>query len=156
MRKKRQIRNSHEQFAFSFLKARIRMIYHNSAVNTSFPKIIAVCGPGENHDVSLMILATFLRRRGFQVIYIGASLDREEISFMIEEVTPTSLVLSCTRTETINETIPLAKELKRQFPALKIGLNGNAALNETKENLQFIIGNSIECFEKWIEENLSF
>ncbi|MBP0724231.1 MerR family transcriptional regulator [Bacillus sp. RG28] len=152
----KQIRNSHEHFAFSFLKARIGMIYHNSPVNTSFPKTIVTCGPGENHDVRLMILATFIRRRGFQVIYIGTSLDIEEINYMLEQVSPSSLVLSCTRTEHLNETIQLAKDLKKQFPELKISLSGIDDLNETRDIQQFIIENSIECIEKWIEENLSF
>ena len=158
MRIEKQIRSSHEYFANSFLRTRVGVVFQHTPVNASFPKIMFVCGPSEMKDVGLLILATFFRRRGFQVVYIGASLDIEDMEAVLSEVIPKGLVMSCTMLNHLQEAINIIKEIKRQFPDLKIALSNNAELEnpENKEFLQLTIDNSIEALEKWIEENLSF
>src|SRR5579864_458291 len=40
-------------------------------------RIIVACAPGEFHDIGALMLALFLRRRGFGVVYAGASVESD-------------------------------------------------------------------------------
>ena len=64
MWEKGEITTAHEHFATSILRSRIGMIMHSFPHNGVLPKVVAVCGPNEWHELGLLIFTLFVRRRG--------------------------------------------------------------------------------------------
>ncbi|AZB43366.1 MerR family transcriptional regulator [Bacillus sp. FJAT-42376] len=154
-----KITTAHEHFATSFLRSRIGMILHTLPVNGLLPKVIAVCGPGEWHEMGLLIFTLFLRRRGFEVIYLGSSIAENDLPVVLEEVRPKFLFLSCTLTKNINGTLETVNTLKERFPDLQIGLGGTAfqLMEEDKRDdyQDFLLGDSNHEWEIWLKEKLA-
>ncbi|TLS35616.1 MerR family transcriptional regulator [Pseudalkalibacillus caeni] len=150
---------AHEHFTSAFLRSRIGMIFHTLPVDGHLPKVVAVCGPEEEHELGLLIFTLYLRRKGFEVIYLGSGIPKEDISVVIEETNPTILFLSCTLVTNLPETLSLVDELKNVFPDLKVGLGGSAVIKMPQENRQafedILVGTTREEWDSWLKEKLS-
>ena len=153
-----KITSAHEHFATSILRSRIGMILHSFPHNGVLPKVVAVCGPGEAHELGLLIFTLFLRRRGFEVVYLGTSIADEDIDTVIEVVKPKFLFLSCTMKSNVPETLKLSERLTGTYGNLQVGIGGfgiDSLSNEEKMNYeQFIPGSSPQEWEEWIKERL--
>ncbi|MEH6987241.1 MerR family transcriptional regulator [Cytobacillus firmus] len=153
-----KITSAHEHFATSILRSRIGMILHSFPHNGVLPKVVAVCGPGEAHELGLLIFTLFLRRRGFEVVYLGTSIADEDIDTVIEVVKPKFLFLSCTMKSNVPETLKLSERLTGTYGNLHVGIGGfgiDSLSNEEKMNYeQFIPGSSPQEWEEWIKERL--
>ncbi|MTH52204.1 MerR family transcriptional regulator [Bacillus mangrovi] len=154
-----KITTAHEHFATSFLRSRIGMILHTLPVNGLLPKVIAVCGPGEWHEMGLLIFTLFLRRRGFEVIYLGSSIAEKDLSVVLEEVKPKFLFMSCTLPQNADRTFAAVDELRGRFPDLQIGLGGGAFqfIDETKraDYTETLLGDSNHEWEMWLKTRLA-
>ncbi|WP_028400463.1 MerR family transcriptional regulator [Ectobacillus panaciterrae] len=149
-----KITSAHERYATSFLRSRIGMIYHNLPVNTVLPKVIAVCGPGESHELGLLIFTIYLRRKGYQVIYLGTSIDEKDLDIVIDEMRPKFVFLASTLQKNVVPTIKLANRLHEQYDYLSVGLGGTAFQflpEQEKEALQeYLLGDTKEQWERWV------
>lgn len=154
-----KITSAHEHFASSILRSRIGMILHSFPHNGVLPKVVAVCGPGEAHELGLLVFTLFLRRRGFEVVYLGTSIADEDIDTVIEVVKPKFLFLSCTMKSNVPETLNLSERLTESYENLQVGIGGfgiDSLSNEEKKKYeQFIPGSSPKEWEEWIKERLS-
>ncbi|WP_370224816.1 MerR family transcriptional regulator [Cytobacillus sp.] len=153
-----KITSAHEHFASSILRSRIGMILHSFPHNGVLPKVIAVCGPGEAHELGLLIFTLFLRRRGFEVVYLGTSIAEEDIDTVIDIVKPKFVFLSCTMKSNVPETLKLSERLAETNGKLHVGIGGfgiDTLSNEEKMKYeQFIPGGSTHEWEEWIRERL--
>lgn len=152
---KKEITTAHEHFVSSFLRTKIGMVFHNLPVNGLLPKVVCVCGPEEKHEIGLLIFTFFLRRRGYETIYIGAGIPEEDVFYVVEEVKPKMIVISCTMEEYLINTMKLAENLHLHFHNLSVGVGGNAtnSLRKSKKNNynSFIIGDCEEDWTKWLK-----
>lgn len=154
-----KITSAHEHFASSFLRSRIGMILHTLPVNGLLPKAVAVCGPGEWHELGLLIFTLFLRRRGFEVIYLGTSVADGDLEIVLDEVKPKFLFMACTLRENVEKTLQLVDQLHPSYSQLSIGLGGNAFHSSSISGLDhyqpFLLGNSKKEWENWLKNKLS-
>jgi len=153
-----KITTAHEHFASSILRSRIGMILHSFPHNPMMPKAIAVCGPGEWHELGLLIYTIFLRRKGFEVIYLGASIAEKDIDEVIQIVKPKFIFFSCTMKENVSGTLQLTEKLIKNYNDIHIGLGGFAfdTISE-KEKVKFhehIIGTSRNEWENWLKNRM--
>ncbi|MBU8731466.1 MerR family transcriptional regulator [Cytobacillus oceanisediminis] len=153
-----KITSAHEHFASSILRSRIGMILHSFPHNGVLPKVIAVCGPGEAHELGLLIFTLFLRGRGFEVVYLGTSIAEEDIDTVIEIVKPKFIFLSCTMKSNVPETLKLSESLAETYGNLHVGIGGfgiDTLSNEEKTKYeQLIPGSSTNEWEEWIRKRL--
>ncbi|MBU8770617.1 MerR family transcriptional regulator [Cytobacillus oceanisediminis] len=153
-----KITSAHEHFASSILRSRIGMILHSFPHNGVLPKVIAVCGPGEAHELGLLIFTLFLRRRGFEVVYLGTSIAEEDIDTVIKIVKPKFIFLSCTMKSNVPETLKLSESLAETYGDLHVGIGGfgiDTLSNEEKTKYeQLIPGSSTNEWEEWIRKRL--
>ena len=153
-----KITSAHEHFASSFLRSRIGMILHSLPVDGLLPKVIAVCGPDESHELGLLIFTLFLRRKGFEVIYLGGSIAEGDIDIVLQEIKPEFLFLSCTLVRNIKKTLELVDYLSVRFDEVEIGLGGKAFSKISPQNLEpynrFLVGNDKPQWETWLKEKL--
>jgi len=151
-----KITTAHEHFATSILRSRIGAVMHAYPHNGILPKVIAVCGPGEWHELGLLIFTLYMRRKGYEVIYLGSSIKDEDISVVIQTVKPRFLFMSCTMVSNLSQTLDLSISLEKVFPNLVVGLGGFAIDSMTSEKKKFyqqnIIGPNMNEWDKWIEE----
>ncbi|MGI8315388.1 MerR family transcriptional regulator [Halobacillus mangrovi] len=154
---KNQITSAHEHFASHFIRSRIGMMLLSVPSEAILPKALLVCGPNERHELGLMIFALYLKRKGYEVIYLGQSIAGGDIDIVIEEVEPKFMFMSCTLKKNIPITVRLAESLQKQFPDLKIGLGGYAydRLSELdKKRMEpFIVGNTRKDWDNWLKAN---
>ncbi|MGN2270993.1 MerR family transcriptional regulator [Priestia megaterium] len=159
MWEKGQITSAHEHYTTQVLKTRISMIFYSLPSNGLLPKAIAVCGPNETHEVGLLVFTLFLRRKGFEVIYLGSSIEDKDVELIIKEVDPTFLFMSCTMMENAEKTLNLTNQMIKKFPHLKVGLGGYVfdGLDSKRkgEGEPFILGNTKEEWNSWLTKKLA-
>ncbi|MDQ0858595.1 MerR family transcriptional regulator [Bacillus sp. V2I10] len=154
-----KITSAHEHFASSFLRSRIGIILHTLPVNGLLPKVVSVCGPGEWHELGLLIFTLYLRRKGFEVIYLGTSIADGDIDIVLEEVNPKFLFYSCTLQENVVKTVETVEGLSQKYRNLIIGLGGSGFNKTPREHLKnyelLFVGDTKNQWDKWLKERLS-
>jgi len=152
---KNEITTAHEHFVTSFVRTKVGMIFHNLPVNPMLPKVICVCGPNEQHEIGLLIFTFFLRRRGYEAIYLGAGIPGTDVFQIVEEVAPNMFVFSCTIGDHLSDTIKLVKQLDEQFVDLKVGIGGHAvkSLSKSEETVYqpYLIGENEDEWLVWLK-----
>lgn len=151
-----EITTAHEHFSTAILRSRIGSVMHAYPHNGLLPKVIAVCAPGEWHELGLLIFTLYMRRKGFEVIYLGSSIKKGDIQVVLESVQPGFLFLSCTMKENVSDTIELIHSLDEQFPKVRIGAGGygfDSMLDEQKKDIQtHLVGQTMIEWDDWVEK----
>jgi MerR family transcriptional regulator, light-induced transcriptional regulator len=88
-------------------------------------RIIVGCAPGEFHDIGALILALFLRRRGFDVVYAGSSVEAESLKADVQRLHPAAVCLSASTPQTARALATLAIELHGVFDGI-VAFGGRA------------------------------
>lgn len=152
------ITTAHEHFASSFLRSRIEGLSNSFPHSSFLPKAIAVCGPGEKHELGLLIYTLYLRRKGFEVIFLGTSVAENDLEVVVEKIKPKFLFFSCTLDENRKATLELAEKLNEMNPELFIGVGGIAfdsmPLEQHEEYRDYIVGMTRTEWEKWLKKRI--
>lgn len=153
-----KITTAHEHFASSFLRSRIEGLSNSFPHSSFLPRAVAVCGPGEGHELGLLIFTLFLRRKGFDVVFLGTSIADDDLEVVLDKVDPKFLFLSCTLEKNIAATLGLADEISRKYPDLFIGLGGIAIDSLSPQQRQKYKGNTVGMtrmeWEKWLKKRI--
>ncbi|PYZ98451.1 MerR family transcriptional regulator [Alteribacter lacisalsi] len=149
-----EITTAHEHYVTAFLRTKIGGIFHTLPVDGLLPKVVCVCGPDETHEIGLLIFTLYLRRRGYEVIYLGAGIPEEDLATVIREVAPKMMFLSCTMSAHVHNTLRAGNRIQKNFPDLRVGVGGHAVtrLNgeERKKFAGMLVGSSSEDWDIWI------
>lgn len=149
---------AHEHFTSAFLRSRIGMIFHTLPVDGYLPKVMTVCSPGEYHELGLLIFTLYLRRKGFEVIYLGSSIPETDIEVIVEDTDPKILFLSCTLMKNLPRCLDFVDTLDNKFPELTVGIGGPAIAHFDNEKRQaydsFCVGNVRDEWDVWIKDKL--
>ncbi|WP_078428519.1 MerR family transcriptional regulator [Alkalihalobacterium alkalinitrilicum] len=155
---KSEITVAHEHFVSSFLRTKISNIFHSFPVDGYLPKVVAVCGPEEKHELGLLIFTLFLRRKGFEVIYLGSGIPERDVERVIEEVGAKYFFSSCTLSVNLPNLLHLVDRLINKYSELTIGLGGAALMYlQEKEKLKYsdyIVGVTKQEWESWLSTRL--
>ncbi|MDG5470669.1 MerR family transcriptional regulator [Jeotgalibacillus sp. ET6] len=153
-----QITTAHEHFATSILRSRIGILMHSFPHNELLPKVVAVCAPGEWHELGLLIFTLYVRRKGFEVIYLGASIKKGDIEVVLDTVNPKFLFLSCTLQENLEAAFELINRLSANRPELFVGIGGHAVdFLSQKDQLTYenhLVGRSKEEWDNWLSTKI--
>jgi methanogenic corrinoid protein MtbC1 len=91
---------------------------------------IVSCSPGERHCIGPRMLSCLLEASGWEVLYLGATLPRDDIVALVDSEVPDVVALSTTMAahlQHVRETIPVLHELPE--PPL-VALGGQAYRDE--------------------------
>ena len=153
-----KITTAHEHFASSFLRSRIEGLSNSFPHSSFLPKAVAVCGPGERHELGLLIFTMFLRRKGFEVIFLGTSVAEHDIEAVLDQVNPKFLFLSCTLEHNVGPVLGLADEIISKYTDLYIGLGGIAidsmSYQQRQKYKENIVGMTRMEWEKWLKKRI--
>ncbi|RNA69113.1 MerR family transcriptional regulator [Alteribacter keqinensis] len=149
-----EISSAHEHYITAFLRTKIGSVFHNLPVDGLLPKVVCVCGPDETHEIGLLIFTLYLRRRGYEVIYLGSGVPKEDLNIVVDEVKPKMVFISCTMTRHLKGTFEAAEDLKEKFEGVRVGVGGNALMNLSAKDEEkyedMLLGFSPSEWEQWI------
>lgn len=97
-----------EHFASALLMRRLDALITTSPPPTRSEKMIVACPPKEEHTLSTLLLTLFLRRRGFQVVYLGTNVPLTEFRKTVDSIQPNLIIFAAqqlTTAATLEETI---------------------------------------------------
>jgi methanogenic corrinoid protein MtbC1 len=104
---------AHEHFASALVRGRLANLFHSSPAPLTGPLILVACAPGELHEIGAMVLALFLRRSGYRVVYLGQNVPDESLISMVRTLRPALVCCSASRTETAASLRPLADAVQQ-------------------------------------------
>jgi methanogenic corrinoid protein MtbC1 len=97
-----------EHFASAFFRGRLANLLHASPFNINGPLVIVACAPEELHEIGAQIMALYLRRAGFRVVYLGQNVPLESLVSMARALRPAAVCCSASRPDTAGALRPLA------------------------------------------------
>jgi MerR family transcriptional regulator, light-induced transcriptional regulator len=86
-----------EHFTSALAMRRLNMLLAAAAAPIRSERILAACPPGEQHDFVLLLLTFLLRRRGWEVVYLGADVPISRLGSVIQFIAP-RLILAVAQT----------------------------------------------------------
>jgi DNA-binding transcriptional MerR regulator/methylmalonyl-CoA mutase cobalamin-binding subunit len=89
-----------EHFASALVRGRLANLFHSSPYYADGALILVACAPGELHEIGAQVLALFLRRSGYRVVYLGQNVPEESLVSMIRTLRPALVCCSASRSET--------------------------------------------------------
>ena len=57
-------------------------------------RIVSACAPDEYHEIGILMISLFLRRGGYNVIYLGQSISGTRLEEMLLKTRPNVLLIS--------------------------------------------------------------
>jgi methanogenic corrinoid protein MtbC1 len=76
-------------------------------------RILAACPPEEEHVFGLLLLTLLLRRRGWEVVYLGANVPVERLETTVSATSPQLVILAAQRLPTAATLLEVAQSLQR-------------------------------------------
>ena len=124
-----EINPSNEHFASEIIKNYLKNIVLSSNVVPTAPVLIVTTPKGQIHDVGAAIVATAAVTEGWKVIYLGANLDYNEITYKKKKNNADALALSIVHPEDdiylSDELLNLRKNLGDDFLIIIGGRSSN-------------------------------
>jgi methanogenic corrinoid protein MtbC1 len=120
-------------------------------------RILAACPPREHHTIGLLLLTYLLRRRGWDVVYLGANVPAERLETTIELTEPQLLILSAQQLHTAASVLDVAEVLKRHGVSFAYGgLIFNVLPNLRHRIPGHYLGESLELAPRTVEDLMTF
>ena len=88
-----------EHFASALIRGRLANLLHSSPYYAAGPLVLVACAPGELHEIGAQVLALFLRRSGYRVVYLGQNVPEESLVSMMSMLHPAVVCCSASRSE---------------------------------------------------------
>lgn len=84
-------------------------------------RVLVACPPGEEHTFSLLIISYLLKRRGWDVLYLGANVPVDRFTQTVESTRPRLVVMSAQLLPTAASMVEIAELLFEQEIPLAYG-----------------------------------
>ncbi|HAR41947.1 MAG TPA: hypothetical protein DCS07_04845 [Bdellovibrionales bacterium] len=108
-----RIRVFHEHFTSAFLRMKLAVYLNYWTPMTQATARSALCAtlPDEVHEGGSMIFMVHLKRKGWDINYMGPHLSMDQLRKAVEAISPTTVCLSFTRADLLKEHLPALKRL---------------------------------------------
>ncbi len=88
---------STEHYVTNLVRRRLIALLSVAPSTTRPERILSACAPGEYHELGLLMLSVFLRRRGFGVVYLGQNTPASRMLDTINQIQPEVMLVSASR-----------------------------------------------------------
>lgn len=103
-----------EHFASALAIRRLEALMASTPPPTRNGRILATCPPEERHTFSLLMASLFLRRAGWDVIYLGANVPLDRLTNTIATTKPHLVILSAQTLYTASTMLPMSILLHKE------------------------------------------
>jgi len=118
-----QVTVQQEHFASELAARRLEALLASTPPPTRPERILIACPPQEEHTFSALLLTLFLRRRSWDVVYLGANVPIGRMDSAITNTKPRLVILPAQQLHTAASLLEMAHFLKeRQVPLAYGGL----------------------------------
>lgn len=83
-----------EHFASGYIRQQLATLFEVSNANAQGRVVVAACAPDDWHELGILMVTLFLARRGWRVLYLGASLPLDGLQQRLALLRPTAVVFS--------------------------------------------------------------
>lgn len=112
-----------EHFASALALRRLDALIAAAPLPNRRGRILVACPPREDHTFSALMLTLLLRRKGWDVVYLGANVPLHQLAETIEQISPKILVLTAMHLQSAASVLEMAKFVKSyEIPVLFGGL----------------------------------
>lgn len=133
-----------EHFASALALRRMDTLLAAVPAPTRPGRILVGCPPGDNHTFSALLLTFLLRRRGWDVVYLGADVPTNRLHVTVEKTRPDLVVFSGQLLESAASLLDVAHYLQGQNVPLAYGGYIFNLVPEIRERIPgHYLGNSI-------------
>jgi MerR family transcriptional regulator, light-induced transcriptional regulator len=139
-----------EHFASQFLRRKLLALLNIYDVPEGRATVVAACAPGEQHDLGLLLLALFLVRRNYRVVFLGADVPIDALKQAVGQVRPEIVCISTATTATIDHAIQMSREVQECNKDLLIFIGGQGAIQQSEQDhgVHFLKGNGVAAAEQ--------
>jgi len=113
-----------EHFATQFVRRRLSGLLNIFEANRRYATIVVGCAPTEIHDLGALVVALFLARRGWHVVYLGAQVPAADLIDAVHTLNPALVCLSATTLETAAQLVEIGRKLGELAPNVLFGYGG--------------------------------
>ena len=110
-----------EHFASALAMRRLEALLVATPAPTRRERILVGCPPHELHTFAPLTLSLFLRRRGWDVLYLGADVPLHSLEATIDDTMPNVAVLTAQQLHTAASLLEMARLLESKGIALAYG-----------------------------------
>jgi MerR family transcriptional regulator, light-induced transcriptional regulator len=155
-----KIAKTQRNYSVSFLQARITTIIHGFPSNAHLTKAVCLTFSQRGDDIGLGLLmfSFFLRKRGVEIINIGAFHSEGDILETLEMIHPDLFIVSCEKQKDLDGALSLVDLLSKNHLDFTVGICGEAITSmkpSDKEQFSpFVLGQSVNEWEMWLMERM--
>ncbi len=146
-----QITIAHEHYITSFLRTKIGSIMHSYNVKGFLPKVVTAAGPNESHELGLLFFTLYLKRKGFEVVYLGVGIPEEDLIQVMHEIDTNIFFTSCTLLENLETSLNFITEMENGASSFKHWNGGHAVqymdVDKAQKYSRFLVGSNAEAWE---------
>ncbi|OTX96988.1 Uncharacterized protein BTT61001_01462 [Bacillus thuringiensis] len=135
------------QYVVSFLQTRLGMVYHNASLFSSIHKVVVL----ENNMLKGFVFSTYLRLKGYEVIYIRSSLAEDGILLAVEQIQPTYVVVSFDEERELKNAMKDMNLLQEKSEKLSVGFIGEIGARDQLNIQTCLIGDTKEEWDDWLK-----
>lgn len=110
-----------EHFASSYVNGRLRQLLALAGGHRGGERVIVACAPHDQHELGALVLAVMLRRRGYDVYYVGANTPVEDLVVMARQLEPLAVMISAASIDSIHHLVNKRRLLHGVAPVLGLG-----------------------------------
>lgn len=134
-----------EHFTSSIAMRKLEALISATPPPTRSGTIIAACPADEQHTFPLLLMTLFLRRRGWNVIYLGANVPTDRMEETIQVIKPKLVILSAQTLATTLALREMARLLNQKGIKTAFGGRGFNHVTGLQERIPaHFLGNTIE------------
>jgi methanogenic corrinoid protein MtbC1 len=122
-----------EHFASSYLRRKLDALINATPRNEEGPLIVLGCAPNDWHELGLLLIHLFLRRRGFHVIYLGQNVPEMQFAEEMKRLHPAVVMISASIQESVAGLARLGRALESMSPPTPIFGYGGVIFNRRPE-----------------------
>jgi len=105
-----------EHFASNYLRRKLDAIINAAPQINVGPLVVLGCGPGDWHELGLLLIHLMLRRRNVNTIYLGQNVPLDQFVEEMQRLKPAVIVMAATTAETVTGLIEIASAVQ-EMPA---------------------------------------
>jgi MerR family transcriptional regulator, light-induced transcriptional regulator len=105
-----------EHFATQFIRRKLSSLFNTYNITDGRGLLLIGCAPSEQHDLGALMLAVFLVRHGWQVIYLGAEVPLRDLLDTIRQLQPDMVCMAASTTETAIQLLEVGRAISALPP----------------------------------------
>jgi methanogenic corrinoid protein MtbC1 len=118
-----------EHFASNFLRRKLDAIIHAAPKAESSGLIVLGCAPNDWHELGLQLIHLFLRRRGFNSLYLGQNVPVDQFIEEMARLKPVMVIIAAALAETAPGVVALGEAVEQMTPPRPIFAYGGRIFN---------------------------